>query len=275
MKKFSIAYNRFTGEISEVFDLPSLVFLDFSENGYLTGEIPAGLYNSENLKYLDLSGNDFEGIISSELGGLRELKFLDLHSNDFYGKIPSQFGELQDLEILQLYYNDFGGEIPPQLGELQSLEKLGLAHNDFNGEIPSELGDLESMTHLNLGGNYLEGGVPVEFSNLINLESFMLHNNALVDLPDLSSLPLTTFVVKGNNLTFEDFALNEALLLNTDNPNISYRLQNAVPVRDNWIVLDDLDAIDYLDILDPRLLRSKTIYVMTADAPFDSFYMDM
>lgn len=46
---------------------------------------------------LDLSGNKFDGEVSTEIGELTRLEKLYLDDNEFEGQIPSELGELDEL----------------------------------------------------------------------------------------------------------------------------------------------------------------------------------
>ena len=69
---------------------------DFNdEERYMRGEIHKSLMELQQLNYLNLSSNDFQGRgIPEFLGSLTNLRYLDLSFSDFEGKIPTQFGSL-------------------------------------------------------------------------------------------------------------------------------------------------------------------------------------
>ena len=70
---------------------------------FLRGKIPASLVELEQLRYLNLSSNDFEGShIPEFFASLINLRYLDLSHCYFVGKIPSQFGSLLQLKYLDL-----------------------------------------------------------------------------------------------------------------------------------------------------------------------------
>ncbi|KAG6421238.1 hypothetical protein SASPL_117788 [Salvia splendens] len=70
---------------------------------YLTGNLPATLPDLPNLKYLDLTWNNFSGVISES------------------------FGTFQKLEVLALVENLLDGTIPPFLGNVSTLKQLNLS----------------------------------------------------------------------------------------------------------------------------------------------------
>lgn len=69
----------------------------------LSGELRPSLVSLSELKYLDLSMNDFGGIqIPSFIGSLKKLKYLNLSSAGFAGEVPPNLGNLSRLRYLDL-----------------------------------------------------------------------------------------------------------------------------------------------------------------------------
>ncbi|KAL5130980.1 Receptor-like protein EIX2 [Glycine soja] len=148
---------------------------------YMRGEIHKSLMELQQLKYLNLSWNDFRGRgIPEFLGSLSNLRYLDLSCSQFGGKIPTQFGSLSHLKYLDLAGNFYlEGSIPRQLGNLSQLQYLDLGGNQFEGKIPSQIGSLSQLQHLDLGDNSLEGNIPSQIGNLSQLQLLNLRFNSL------------------------------------------------------------------------------------------------
>ncbi|OMO92537.1 hypothetical protein COLO4_17520 [Corchorus olitorius] len=85
---------------------------------------------------------------------------IDLSNNNFQGVIPEVIGKLNSLKGLNLSHNNFFGHIPPLMGNLTNLEWLDLSSNKLVGEIPVELVNLASLAFLNLSNNQLFGPIP-------------------------------------------------------------------------------------------------------------------
>jgi len=85
---------------------------------------------------LDLSNNDFQGIIPNEIGDLKFLKGLNLSRNSFTGRIPPRIANMLQLESLDLSSNQLSGEIPPAMALMSFLEVLNLSYNHLSGMIP-------------------------------------------------------------------------------------------------------------------------------------------
>ncbi|CAN1169384.1 Receptor-like protein EIX2 [Linum perenne] len=95
----------------------------------LGGQLLSSLLHLNNLSYLDLSLNDFEGL-----------------------QIPEFLGELKNLRYLNLSYASFSGQVPPNLGNLSNLKYLDIySGSGMETQNPSWLSGLSSLKHLNLG----------------------------------------------------------------------------------------------------------------------------
>ncbi|OMO61934.1 hypothetical protein COLO4_33294 [Corchorus olitorius] len=88
------------------------------------------------LACLDLSNNNFHGLIPQEVNYLISLQVLNFSHNSFSGPIPLGVENLTELESLDLSHNNLSGKIPPQLMSLTFLEKLNMSYNHLDGSIP-------------------------------------------------------------------------------------------------------------------------------------------
>ncbi|TVU33391.1 hypothetical protein EJB05_25206, partial [Eragrostis curvula] len=120
------------------FALP--IYLTVSHQYRLTLAFPNGL---------DLSNNDFTGVISEDISQLKALNSLNLSYNRFYGKIPQALSGLTDLQVLDLSSNLLNGTIPVTLNTLQFLN---VSNNDLEGPVPTE-GQLSTFPGSSFDGN--------------------------------------------------------------------------------------------------------------------------
>lgn len=121
----------------------SLVILDLSGNLY-TGNIPDSIMNLQKLKTLSVPNNLLSGefpisITTSKFA--KSLAFLDLSSNNFSGIIPPTIVQCENLKTINLQVNSFTGPLPAELSKL-TLTDLILSSNKLSGEIPASIGDI-------------------------------------------------------------------------------------------------------------------------------------
>ncbi|KAG6719137.1 hypothetical protein I3842_04G188300 [Carya illinoinensis] len=195
---------------------PKLIFLDLSAN-QIKGQIPVQLLiGLENLEYLNLTDNSFDGQVPAEIGNLTKLRHLRLGMNKLNGTIPGEIRLLSNLETLELNDNLFQGPIPSSVGNLTMLLKLNLANaglnssipeelsfcinltsldlsknnltelislqlqfNNLSGRIPPEIGSIKKLNYLYLYQNQFSGSIPPEIGNLSNLLELQLYKNFL------------------------------------------------------------------------------------------------
>ncbi|PIA44541.1 hypothetical protein AQUCO_01700265v1, partial [Aquilegia coerulea] len=232
LEVLDLSSNKFAGKMFERFpnfSSPSLrdnlETLILSRNR-LTGYLPNWLYQlKSSLKFLDLSGNSFEGRIPTSLTKLFALQVLDLSHNQLSGEIPMSFGTLSNLKNLVLSYNQFNGTIPTSLGQLSHLTYLSLDANNFHGreleytnnlrfvtnldlsnnifigQIPKQLTNLSGLNSLNLSRNHLKGSIPKKIGQMRSLESLDLSYNHLSGtIPQsISALTLVSYLNLSNN----------------------------------------------------------------------------
>ncbi|KAK7382635.1 hypothetical protein VNO80_01587 [Phaseolus coccineus] len=90
----------------------------------------------------------------------RAFTYVDMSSNNFEGPIPSELMQFKAMLALNLSNNALSGHIPSSIENLKNLESLDLSNNSLNGEIPGELASLNFLAYLNLSNNHLVGKIP-------------------------------------------------------------------------------------------------------------------
>ncbi|XP_027099186.1 receptor-like protein EIX1 [Coffea arabica] len=101
---------------------------DYHCTNCLGGQLSPSLVNLTNLRYLDMSSNDFSGIqVPAFLGLLKNLRYLNLSSAGFDGEIPHHLGNLSHLRYLDLGWNSLSTKDLGWIAGLSSLEGLVLS----------------------------------------------------------------------------------------------------------------------------------------------------
>ncbi|XP_057956707.1 receptor-like protein kinase BRI1-like 3 [Malania oleifera] len=158
----NLSYNTLSGEISGLMAnfLPSLNYLNLSQNNFSENFSDFEFGECSNLTMLDLSNNGLSGsYFPMSLTNCQLLDTLDLSHNDLQYKNPGVLlGNLKNLRRLSLAYNQLSGEILPELGQVcGTLEELNLSGNRFSGGFPSTFVSCSSLQSLDLGNNQLSG----------------------------------------------------------------------------------------------------------------------
>ena len=219
--------------------------LDLSGNN-LDGPLPSELDQLTKLTSLDLGGNTLSGPVPVQLGNLVELTTLLLPSNRLSGTIPPALGDLSALTSLDLGINFLSGSIPAELGQLTMLTALDLRGNALDGSVPPVLGGLGALTSLDLSSNSLSGSIPVELGLLVSLTDLNLGGNPLGgsipgelgDLVNLTSLDLRNSSLDGT-IPSALMGLTQLTWLDLG----GNALDGSIPPE-----LGQLNALEYLDL---------------------------
>ncbi|XP_044473139.1 receptor-like protein EIX1 [Mangifera indica] len=220
--------SKLSGKINHsLVDLKHLSSLDLSDNNFEGVEIPRFLGSMQNLRYLSLSLNSFQGMIPPQLGNLSNLQYLgldgildvkslwwlsrlsllkhleldgvDLSNSSNWSQVIHTLPSLVVLELSNCMLHHF----PPQtIANFSSLASLDLSGNHFEGPIPNGLQNWTSIRHLDLSGNHFNSSMPSWLYKLRNLEELFLSDNRLQGsmdgLGNLSS-------IKALDLSLNDF----------------------------------------------------------------------
>ncbi|CAK9160946.1 unnamed protein product [Ilex paraguariensis] len=208
--ELSLYFTDLRGKINpSLLELEFLSILDLRGNSFGDNDpMPSFLGSMISLKYLDLSGCKFHGMVPHQLGNLSRLAYLDLGNNDgLFVDNLSWISRLHCMKYLDMSAVKFSKEINwlqvmstlpalstlnlddcglesmyPSLGNVNftSLTVLDLSGNHFKHEVPNWLGNLSSsLQSLHLSDNSLQGEIPIILSNLRSLTYLELRSNQL------------------------------------------------------------------------------------------------
>ncbi|CAN6710088.1 unnamed protein product [Malus baccata var. baccata] len=198
---FGISANMFTGRVPILARMSNLFRVEMDANKLGNNEegdldFLSSLVNCTNLERLDISDNNFGGVLPESLSNLStRLEVMRLGGNQILRSIPEGIGNLINLEILGFEVNQLTGPIPSSISKLSKLYELSLNHNELSGTIPSSVGNLTSLGRLllilgecmnlqalNLSQNILSGPIPREVISLSSLSLALdLSSNQLTD----------------------------------------------------------------------------------------------
>ncbi|XP_050231212.1 receptor-like protein EIX2 [Mercurialis annua] len=187
-------------------------YREFAEKSVFGGKINPSLLYLKHLKYLDLSYNNFGGIpIPKFLGSMTSLRYLNLSGAGFGGMVPHQLGNLSNLQYLNLkgddyFYHPKYVESLYWLSSLRSLEFIDLSSVNLSKAYDwlRVLNTLPSLVELHLSGCDL---YPIDHHlPLVNFSSLAKLDLRTAFQPREGVVPRWIFGIK--TLTFLDLARN-------------------------------------------------------------------
>lgn len=179
LQHLDLSSNKFYGDIgSSLSSCGKLSFLNLTNNQFV-GLVPK--LQSESLQYLYLRGNDFQGVYPNQLADLcKTVVELDLSYNNFSGMVPESLGECSSLELVDISNNNFSGKLPVDtLLKLSNMKTMVLSFNKFVGVLPDSLSNLLKLETLDVSSNNLTGVIPSGICKdpVNNLKVLYLQNN--------------------------------------------------------------------------------------------------
>ncbi|KAI5593659.1 hypothetical protein BDE02_03G028200 [Populus trichocarpa] len=207
--------NNFWGQISDfpLYGWKKWIVLDLSYNQF-SGMLPRWFVNSTDLRVINLSKNHFKGPIHRDFCKLGHLEYLDLSENNLSGYIPSCFSP-PSLIYVHLSKNRLSGPLTYGFSNSSSLVTMDLRDNSFIGSIPNWIGNLSSLSVLLLRANHFDGELPVQLCLLEQLSILDVSKNQLSGtIP--SCLGNLTFMASSQkafvdlNVGFESWSIERA-----------------------------------------------------------------
>ncbi|KAM4090656.1 hypothetical protein ACJW30_09G078300 [Castanea mollissima] len=199
LTQVNISHNNLTGQINFTHwkDLTNVVNLDLRFNS-LNGSIPVSLFSLPSLRNLQLSNNQFSGLLNeSSNSSSSVLGTLDLSSNKLKGPYQclslnfkvlrtnsssSSFPQMATLKLVSCKLKSF----PDFLKNQSKLTILDLSNNHIKQGIPNWIWKLGNLHYLNLSYNCLVMTLEGPLHNLSRLGTLDLSSNQLEGkLPDL------------------------------------------------------------------------------------------
>ncbi|XP_062375179.1 toll-like receptor 4 [Sardina pilchardus] len=206
LNKLVIIGNQYSPIYRTFADLPSLEYIDLSNNNLMMSCCNAEFIGVPKLRYLNLSENARVKIRNFGLLNYSSLEILDLHGTKV---------ELVDNMVI--------------MHNLFNLKTFDLSYTQFTFQSNAIFYGLSSLKELKMAGNNIEREIFSKlFSNLSTLEVLDISNCAIKDIPfnsfqDLHHLEHLT--LSGNKLTTVDFltcpSLSKLTSIHVDNNHIA------------------------------------------------------
>ncbi|KAH8938138.1 hypothetical protein BDL97_16G066700 [Sphagnum fallax] len=198
LQQIDLSNNKLSGNIPNLGGANWLQSVKLSNNK-LTGPSPPfydpgteyGFVDMTELNTMNLSSNYFNGSIipTSIFNTSANLAVLDLSHNNFIGLLPNLSAFSNSLTQLDLSFNSFNpGPFPYDLASLPNLEILVLDNNAIDGTL-----DINGIRHL---GNTLSNGSKTSHLQILSIQ---LNNITNVDYSPENITNITTvFKLQGN-----------------------------------------------------------------------------
>ncbi|KAF8370006.1 hypothetical protein HHK36_031965 [Tetracentron sinense] len=201
LEVLDLSYNDIVGSIPVDANLPSIWFLDISENQF-NGSIGAGICNnSTRIRVLNLSMNYFFGKFPAGFGNCSSLEHLFLNSNHLWGSLAEDLFWLQNLSRLNLGDNRLSGQLSMGIGNLSNLVQIDISLNAFSGFLPDVFMSFRKLESLSAHSNNFTGRLPVSLSNSPTIHMLNLRNNSMdgpIDLNCSAMVRLTSLHLGSN-----------------------------------------------------------------------------
>ncbi|KAF5812955.1 putative non-specific serine/threonine protein kinase [Helianthus annuus] len=226
-------------------NMSELRYLDIA-GANLSGTIPKelGIAKLPNLESLLIWDNFFSGTLPQELGMHSKLKWVDVSTNDFVGVIPPGICSGGELSRLMLFSNWFSGGLS-SISNCSSLVRIRLEDNLFSGDIDLDFRILSDVSYVDLSGNRFTGGIPYDIFHALSLEHFSVSNNTNLGgiLPEKAwSLPvLRNFSASSCNISgnFPEFPFCKSLsFIDLNRNHLSGGIPESISVCENLETLN-------------------------------------
>uniref|UniRef100_A0A0E0F6S4 non-specific serine/threonine protein kinase n=1 Tax=Oryza meridionalis TaxID=40149 RepID=A0A0E0F6S4_9ORYZ len=216
LSELKMSYNNINGSLpAGLFrQFPNLVTLDMSIN-LITGPLPVEIGMLDSLTYLNLRGNNLEGVITEEhFVSLKSLKYIDLSDNQLL-KIVVDPGWLAPFTLEEARFAScqmgprFPSLAPVVTGIIDKLpdwfwttvskvKDLVMSNNQISGVFPANM-ETMAMEYLDIRSNKLSGQIPLLPRNLSALD---IHNNSLSGpLPSEFGVNIYMLILSHNHLS--------------------------------------------------------------------------
>ncbi|KAL5823966.1 hypothetical protein ACOSQ4_021866 [Xanthoceras sorbifolium] len=189
--------------------LPSLKILDLSYNNFSGIMSSEELHKFNNLKELYMDGSSIHTSLLQSIAAFTSIERLTMRNCQLYGILGVEdLSNFKNLKYLDISGTNLNISVLHNIGLLTSLEVLELQNCNLDGTLPDQgLCELVHLQELYLSSNKLRGALPSCFSNLTSLQKLEISNNHFRIPFSLESFfnhsKLKSFACKNNDLYAE------------------------------------------------------------------------
>lgn len=149
MRELYLSKNDLDGDIGVIRSMKNLEWVALHDNQFIGGL--AATVSLTNLVGVQLHNNRMQEAMPVHWGDLKNLRFLDLSSNDFSGTIPKSVQDLHQLgkdELALICESNLAKYTSLTLQTVVSAVHLALDHNHLTGQVPDGICDLTGLLRL-------------------------------------------------------------------------------------------------------------------------------
>ncbi|PRD22317.1 UNVERIFIED_CONTAM: Lrrc15 [Trichonephila clavipes] len=214
-----------------------------------------------NLKDIDLSSNNINGVESNALNELHSLEIMNLSNNKVEFLRNNAFSSLYNLIELNLKNNKLSLVEENAFRNLTKLKRLDISGNMLEAILQEYTLDLHSLERINLQNNKIKIVTARTFSRSANLQDLQLGGNVLhcsCELSHFASFLINSTLIRPDDINaivcFSPTGLKNTKLIDVDFHPMNCELDDPIPEED-----EDDEEYDDTEIQSTMLVFTMSV----------------